>query len=118
MHTLTKFLVHTTNVQCVLPWSPGTHPKGNPVPSRRSIACFHKCPSQQQRCDPAELAALLALEVHKLYPHITPQQKITWPEIWRPEGGHGKRETSSRPARPIQRCGSSLSRKSRRIVLQ
>ncbi|GBM18788.1 hypothetical protein AVEN_30194-1 [Araneus ventricosus] len=86
MHTLTKFLVHTANVQCVRPWSPGTHPSGNPVPSRRSKACFRRCPSQQKRCVPAVLAALLALGVHKNVLHITPQEEITWREVCRPGG--------------------------------
>jgi hypothetical protein len=31
MQKLTKFQVHTTDVQCVPPWSHGTRPSGNPV---------------------------------------------------------------------------------------
>ncbi|GBN78132.1 hypothetical protein AVEN_262673-1 [Araneus ventricosus] len=107
IHTLIRFLVHTTNVQCVRAWSPGTHPNGNPVPSRRSVACFHHSSSDAflpclQRCCHWYINLVL---------HISLQEEITWREIWR-LGGHGNRGTSSRPALPIQRCGSSLLRKS------
>ncbi|GBM27449.1 hypothetical protein AVEN_59904-1 [Araneus ventricosus] len=93
-YTLTKFLVHTTNVQCVHFWSPSTHPNGNPVPFRRSIACFRQCPSQQQWCVPAVLAALLALGVHKLClsHNLTGRNHMAWDLE-----SHGNRGTSSRP---------------------
>ncbi|GBM80564.1 hypothetical protein AVEN_47670-1 [Araneus ventricosus] len=48
--------------------------------------------------------------------HITSQEEITWRGSG-DLGSHGNRG-SSRPAHPIQRCGSSLLRKSRTIVLQ
>ncbi|GBN17939.1 hypothetical protein AVEN_273266-1 [Araneus ventricosus] len=54
------------------PWSPGAHPNSHPVPSRRSIAWFRQCPSQQQLCVPAVHAALLALGAHKLCPSHNP----------------------------------------------
>ncbi|GBN61540.1 hypothetical protein AVEN_119891-1 [Araneus ventricosus] len=81
IHTPTKFLVHTTNVQCVRLSSPGTHPNGNPVPSRRSIACFLQCPSQQQCLQRCWHWGYINFDLH-----ITPQEEITWREIWRPGG--------------------------------
>ncbi|GBN78979.1 hypothetical protein AVEN_85991-1 [Araneus ventricosus] len=108
IHTLIRFLVHTTNVQFVRAWSPGTYHKGNPVPSRRSIACFLHSNSDAflqclQRCWHWGYISFVL--------HIPSQEEITWREIWR-SGGYGNRGTSSRPALPIQRCGRSLLRKS------
>ncbi|GBN37983.1 hypothetical protein AVEN_157940-1 [Araneus ventricosus] len=109
MHTLTKFLVHTTNVQCVHRWDmclvASTYPNGNPVPSRRSIACFPQFPPQQQSCVPSILSALLALGVHKLCPSDNPHRKKSHGVRSGDLGDHGKRGTSSKPTRPIQRCG-------------
>ncbi|GBN12998.1 hypothetical protein AVEN_249859-1 [Araneus ventricosus] len=83
IHTLTKFLVHTTNVQCVRPWSPSIHPNSNPVPSRHSIACFRHSSSDAflqclQRCWHWGYINFVI--------HITPWEEIMWRKIWRPGG--------------------------------
>ncbi|GBM80795.1 hypothetical protein AVEN_225042-1 [Araneus ventricosus] len=64
-------------------WFTGTHTNSNPVPSRRSIACF------RHRSSDAFLQCLQCCW-HWGYINfvllITPQEEITWRQIWLPEG--------------------------------
>ncbi|GBM38135.1 hypothetical protein AVEN_142728-1 [Araneus ventricosus] len=106
--------LYTANVQCVRPWPSGTLPNVMPVPSRHSIACFRQCRHSSSDAFLQCLQRCWHWGYINFVFHINPQEEITWHEIWR----SGNRGTSSRPAHPIQRCSSSLLRKSRTSVLR